>query len=98
MSLDWLADIGKASVGGVVALGGQALLRRLSKHDERRRRAEERSEEAATEVLGVLDEARDQFRWHTDHQKLPGYDDTKDLVTRIRAASVFILDSEVRKR
>ena len=58
---EWLAQLAAGVVGGIIALAGQAVIRHWRQADERRSRAEQRSESAAEEVISVLDEAHDRF-------------------------------------
>jgi hypothetical protein len=98
MALDWLGHVAVGAAGGAVTLTGQAVFRLLSKGDERRRRAEVRSEKAAKQILTLLQKARARYEYYTDHEQLPGSDEVKDLVAPMRVAVIDILDVEVRRR
>jgi hypothetical protein len=94
--LDWLTSIASGAAGGAVALGGQILLHKIAHEGEERRRAEERSEQAAQEILEIVDEARRRYEFHGAQSPLPSYDEVSEIVGRLRKASLYIIDENVR--
>jgi hypothetical protein len=92
--LEWLTDIATFAAGGVVALGSQLLLRRIERKDVPRRRAQERSEQAAHDILESVAEAYRRYEVPGDPMRLPDYKEVSDLVVRINQSSLYILNEE----
>jgi hypothetical protein len=95
--LDW-GNVAGGAIGGSLALLGNVFLQRLAHRTERRRRAEERSEAAAREILDALSDVSARFAsWRLVQDDLPSYSDTSVAIARIDGASVDILDERIRR-
>lgn len=94
MPLDW-GDVGGGVIGGSLALGGNLLLQVVAHKAERRRRAEQRSEEAAKAILDAFSEAQSKFRFYRLGD-VPDDNHVTDLVSRLNVAAVDLRDHRIR--
>jgi hypothetical protein len=95
---DWLLGAGTLLVGQALGLGGEIIRRRWSDTSERRRRMEERGEQAAGNLMGLLDEGRRLVE--VDGPLALEWDDQQqvyELCHRIEREALLLPDPMVRR-